>query len=259
MSTTDPARIELPLPPGPGVASTNCLVFIDDDGGVHLVDPGWADAESRAQLRSGLADLGRAEADIRTIVVTHRHPDHLGLAAELHADGFGRLVLSRVEHEGIAAGRTGRRDDDLERWGVPEAEREELSGFRGIIPDVPVEPDLLVDEGDRLPIPGRDVEVLLTPGHTAGSICLRTGNVLLTCDTVLPGENPGIGLGGFRDDDDPIGAALASLERIGGMTGLRGAPGHGPELPDVADRARALAAHHRTRSAAIAELAASGG
>ena len=58
------------------------------------------------------------------------------------------------------------------------------------------EPDVLLDDGDALDLPGRRVRVVWTPGHTPGHICLYDADhgVLLTGDHLLPRISPNIGL-----------------------------------------------------------------
>lgn len=250
-------RIDVPVPrPGGLITGTNCYVIEDADGGVHLVDPGWADDGSRAALEAELAALGHALADLRSLIVTHAHVDHLGLAHALQADGFGRLVLARAEVPALESWSQISADDDtLDRWGVPADERAELPHPADRRPHDPITPDVLLDDGERLDIPGFDIRVLVTPGHTAGSLCLLVDDRLaLTGDTVLPGINPGLGLGGFPPDDDPIGAALASLDRLTALGELDVAPGHGAPFPGLATRSAELATRHRARSAEIASL-----
>lgn len=99
-------------------------------------------------------DLIRAVAErygIRDVLITHRHPDHVGAAAPL-ADAGLRLWIHPLDADGFAWART-----------LP-AERAtvELGGLR--------------------------VEVIPTPGHTPGSTCFRLGGALcLTGDTLFPG------------------------------------------------------------------------
>ncbi len=79
--------------------------------------------------------------------------------------------------------------------------------------------DLLVEDGDVLPIAGREVRALWTPGHTAGHLCLvdEGDGLLFTGDHVLPRINPGIGLGG-RTATNPLGTTWPPSR---GSTGTR--------------------------------------
>lgn len=117
--------------------------------------------------------------------------------------------------------------------------------------------DLVLDDGDLLDIPGRDVRVVATPGHTAGSICLHdeTDGLFFSGDHVLPSINPGLGLGGFDDDEDPIGIALDSYARVAAFDDAEVCPGHGYRFRGLAVRAGQIADRHRRRNAEIGAIA----
>src|SRR5262249_57762277 len=57
-------------------------------------------------------------------------------------------------------------------------------------------PDMLLEHGDLVPLPGRRVRAVWTPGHTPGHLCLHeeSDGLLLTGDHVLPRISPDIGL-----------------------------------------------------------------
>jgi glyoxylase-like metal-dependent hydrolase (beta-lactamase superfamily II) len=217
---TAPVVLEIPTPPGPHPASTNCYAFVDGDA-VDLVDPGWDDDASFAALEQGLAGVGRTLDDVRTVVATHWHVDHLSLARRLRERNGACVLLGRGD-EGDA--------------GMP------LDG--------------LLADGDDLVLGDQPVRVVATPGHTPGSICLDADDVLLTGDTVLPGINPGLGLGSTVTGN-PIRDYLAGLEHLARTFADRTAlPGHGPAIGDLPARCAELSAHHRARTAAVAALLA---
>lgn len=251
--------VELPFPHAGGVVeATNCYVLADATGGVHVVDPGWDTDDSLDRLVAGLRDAGFGLADVRTIVATHLHPDHLGLGGRLRTEHGIPVVLHRAELDALGRPQFPDAASTLARWRVPAEHaddvrgmlepRSQLTGLAG---------DLAVDDGDHLDIPGREVVVVHTPGHTAGSICLhdRVASLFLSGDHVLPRVNPGLGLGGFAPGDDPIGAALDSYAKVEAFDDAEVLPGHGAAFHGLATRARQIADRHRRRSAEIAALA----
>ena len=79
------------------------------------------------------------------------------------------------------------------------------------------------EEGDKI----HDFEVLLTPGHTLGSICLYDGETLISGDTVFAGGGFGrVDLGG------DMGDMRRSLERLSKLDIKYLLPGHGPAVED---------------------------
>lgn len=86
------------------------------------------------------------------ILLTHNHMDHIGALAELHAT----LKVPLVVHAADAT-------------------------------NLPSTPDMLVDDGDIISLGNLKMEVLHTPGHTAGSLCFKVGQYLISGDTIFPG------------------------------------------------------------------------
>lgn len=250
--------IELPLPHSTVVDATNCYLFADDSGGIHLVDPGWGTDDNRQRLEAGVRDAGFDLRDVRSITATHLHADHLGLGVRLR-DEFGiPVALHRAEQAAVGRPLYGDPAATLSAWGVPPEHVADLLAVASRSQPPAFAADVLLDDGDRLDIPGRDVRVVATPGHTVGSICLHDAEagLFLSGDHVLPVVNPGLGLGGFGPDDDPIGTALDSYARVEAFDDAEVCPGHGHRFAGLAARARQIADRHRRRSAEIAALAA---
>ena len=86
---------------------------------------------------------------------------------------------------------------------------------------------------------GLSIQVLHTPGHTEDSICLATNGTVLTGDSMLGRGTTVI---------SNLGAYLDSLRRLAAVpAGTLALPGHGPELPDVAETAREYLTHREAR------------
>ena len=97
--------------------------------------------------------------------------------------------------------------------------------------------------------PGASVggwDIVATPGHADGHVCLLRDRTLVAGDHLLPTISPAVGL--YPDSrPHPLGDYLDSLERTARL-GLRLAlPGHGGPIEDPAPRCRALIAHHHRR------------
>jgi glyoxylase-like metal-dependent hydrolase (beta-lactamase superfamily II) len=206
----------MPMPGGQLPYSLSYLIE-DDRGGVHVVDPGSSSDENWAILESALRTIGRGIDSVAQAIVTHRHPDHSGLAERVRTASGARVVLH---------------------------EREQ---------DAPIAHDLLVADGDTLDIPGRALQVVHTPGHTAGHMCLADpdARIVFTGDHVLPTVNSGLGLGGATVTN-PIADYLASLERIAAFDDYEVGPGHEYVFRGLAARCAALREHHLRRSREVA-------
>ena len=235
---------------------TQTYLIRDATGSVHLVDPGWASESNRRLVTAAVAEVGDRLA---SIVVTHLHPDHVGLAEELrqqtgarvlmHAAEAGAMLDIAAEDHSVEAS-----DARLAGWGVPIDRRAEvITLWSGLDPQPAVVPDVLVEDGETLDIPGRDIRVLHTPGHTVGHICLRDADngLLFTGDHLLPSTFPGVGLGGISNAN-PLADYRESLERLERLDADEACPGHGDPFRGITDRVRATLAHHARRTDEVA-------
>lgn len=250
--------IPLPVPHVSSVESTLCYSIADSEGGVHLIDPGWDTPDNLVRLDAGLGIAGFTLDDVRSVTATHLHPDHLGLGERLRRERGIRVGLHRVEQEALTRALYPDPDETIVRWGIPEDRIAEVLASAGPrSAPLGYSGDVTFDDGDALDIPGRTVRVVHTPGHTAGSICLHdeTDELFFSGDHVLPIINPGLGLGGFTLDDDPIGAALESYAKVAAYDAAEVCPGHGYRFRGLAVRAGQIADRHRRRSAEIGRIA----
>lgn len=86
------------------------------------------------------------------ILLTHNHMDHLLALAALHS----KLKVPLAAHA-LDAG------------------------------NLPSPPEMLLTDGDTIPLGNLKLEVLHTPGHTPGSLCFKVGRYLISGDTIFPG------------------------------------------------------------------------
>lgn len=251
-------RMQLPVQmPGLGHVNTYALL---DDRGAALMDPGLPGQASWEALQSRLADAGLTAADVHTVVVTHSHIDHFGLAPRLVRE-CGAVEV--VTHEAFAAGWRRADGEDLVLLDVDDEDVPTGNPFEGTTPwgamwerppaavaerfERPV-PTRYVRDGEPVRLAGREMLVVYSPGHTLDHICLHDAEegVLFSGDHVLPTITPHIsGLGSGRDPLDLFDEALA---RVGGMDGVELVlPAHGHPFTDLRGRTDAIRAHHRER------------
>lgn len=247
---------------GGSMPYTLCYALLDETGGVHLIDPGWGSDANIEVLTVELAGIGRAVSDVRTVIATHSHPDHLGLAPRLRAETGATIILSDPERAVLAQedqpGESARKAfaQALDRWGVPAEHHEELTSFYRIPYGLEnFAPDRTVVDGELIEIPGHRLQVVLTPGHTSGHLCLLDPDRALfySGDHVLPRIVPGVGLG-VLPDTDPLDDYLGSLARVEAWDDLQVLPGHEYRFHGLARRSRAIADHHLRRTQALADL-----
>lgn len=188
-------------PVAPGVHEIQLLrvkahAILDEDG-VTLIDTGHAGSLGR--IERALADLGHSIDDVRRVICTHGHPDHAGSAR-----AFADLGIDVRIHPADAA------NLDI---GFGDAVRRPTRGriFAAMTP--PLTRFTPLEDGAVLPVLG-GLEVIHTPGHTPGSVCLfapRDGT-LFVGDT-LQRRFGRVSFASGLYSDDPA-SARASLQRL---------------------------------------------
>jgi glyoxylase-like metal-dependent hydrolase (beta-lactamase superfamily II) len=240
-------------------------VFLLRDGErFTLIDTGLQTDESRAALNQKLQAMRIPVERINRILITHIHPDHFGLASELRDRAHAELVIHRLE-VALMEPRYARAEDlvhDVAEWlsknGVPDAEAEFLKTASMAAREFVkvVEPDLLLEGAERLPVDGSELEAVWTPGHSPGHCCFYwpARRLLFSGDHLLPKISPNIGLHP-QSGADPLDDYLESLARIERLDVELVLPAHGDPFADHRDRIGVIRQHHKERKAALIELA----
>ncbi len=252
--------ITLPLP-FRAPPSVNAYV-IEGGEGLTLIDCGTDWTEGFEALTDGLKALGLDPAGIHTLVVSHLHPDHVGMAPRLTREwGVKTVMHSRaarlIDRYNDTAGFVERTRDLANRHGVPPPLRAafvEVGGRPDWMPPIDP-PDQVVDDGEMIAIDhDRRFEVLHTPGHEPAHICLRDSRTgaLFSGDHILPRITPFVGYDELFED--ALGDFLKSLARIEQLKIGLTYPAHGALVEHGSARAEQLLAHHQRRLADMLEV-----
>ena len=171
-----------------GLVSANCYIICDENTKVGaVIDPG----DFTSSLLKAISDSGMEE--LKYILCTHGHFDHVGAVKDLAADTDCRVFLCAEDTQ------------------LPPMFTAGKLYYTDTYAD-----------GTILNIAGLYIHVLHTPGHTPGSVCLMVDDVIFSGDTLFAGGCGRTDIGGSWT------AIQASLKRLGEIEGyFKVFPGHG--------------------------------
>lgn len=258
-------KIRVPLAGSP-LGWVNSYVIPTDEG-YALVDCGWDTPDALEALRTGLEELGVRLEDIRTLIVTHNHPDHYGLAGRLVKLAGCGLMMHGLDAVHIESRYADYRmlEAEMERWlrvhGVPSEDVTPLvKASEAILERVNIAvPDREVAGGERIAAGAGGWEIVWTPGHSAGHICLydRGRGLFMSGDHILNPITPNIGLH-VQSMGNPLADYMDSLRSIRDFDVDLVLPAHGDEFPGFRERIDELLAHHGERLEEIKQLLSRG-
>lgn len=199
-------------PTRPPATHTNCYVIYTSKD-IVVVDPGSPYEDEQLALARFIDELVNEGRAVRSIVLTHLHPDHVGGVNALISHLQGRVIVAA--HRETAA----------------------------VLPDIRIEQ--LIGEGDVLTLEGEpaiSLRALHTPGHARGHLCFHDElrGILLTGDNI-------VGLGSVLIDppEGNMSDYLMSLRRMRDLEGLKVLfGGHGPPMANAYEKIDEYI-HHR--------------
>jgi len=182
-----------------GDLATNCYIIGCPDTNIGaVVDPG-----DEAEVI--LARLNSLQLQCKYIILTHGHIDHIGALAQVHAATGAEVLI----HSG-----------DAPRLLNPN----KYSYFLTVDSPLP-QADQLLEDGDKVQIGQLIWEVIHTPGHSPGGICLKHDNLLITGDTLFAFS---VGRSDLPGGNHQVMINSIKTKLLGFADDTRIFPGHGP-------------------------------
>jgi glyoxylase-like metal-dependent hydrolase (beta-lactamase superfamily II) len=257
-------QLKLPMSDSP-LRHLNCYLIEGKDGWLML-DTGWHTPDTFNTLETGLRDLGLDVADIATIVVTHIHPDHFGLAGKIkHLSPRTQLLMHRWESDLIEsryinfANLRDKIGAMLQRHGVPLLNMSALqSASMPALQFVTVTfPDDVLYGGEIMNTGVYNLEVIWTPGHSPGHICLYEpqNKLLFSGDHILPSITPNVSYH-VQSGDNPLGDYLYSLQKLRNLPVDKVLPAHEHIFSNLQGRIQEIVDHHNRRKGEIQQAIA---
>jgi len=236
------------------------VYLLEQPSGVTMIDAGWDTEDAWAALNAGLGKAGYEIGDVKSVLVTHIHPDHYGLAGRVREVSGAWVALHPADAAAISQrymqmdGLLGDMRDHLLECGVPVSEMDQMRGasmpVRGFVNAV--YPDVLLEDGERPDVPGWDLRAVWTPGHSPGHLCFydTKRKVLMSGDHVLPRITPNISFHP-QQTSNPLADFLEAIDKVAALDVDEVLPAHEYRFRNLAARIVQLRGHHEHRLAEI--------
>ncbi len=200
------------------------VYLLEDGEELTLVDTGVKSTECREALKAALSHPDIESYQLTKVIVTHYHPDHIGLAGELARDGAqlwtsrttwlnsqvlsGNKQLLPLPPEVTFMQRAGLTGIELEAFRRRAANR-----YSALVAPPPDHFIPLVD-GQTLAIGRRTWRVVMSYGHAAEHISMWSDDCVVSGDQILPSISSNLTVPYTESESDVIGEWLRSCRRL---------------------------------------------
>jgi len=223
-------QLEIPMRHNP-LGYTFSYLLVDSG---TIIDTGVPTGDASRAMEAQLREGGLGVGDLKRVILTHLHRDHVGLVEHLKSASGAEVCASRKAFErqeamkGLWGDMYSATRRDLEMMGggsfIELLSRFEHA-FRGSPEPVPI--DVTLDDGEALRLGSASLRVVWTPGHAPEHICLYDADRLLlfSGDHVLPKITSHVSLHTY-EDADPLADYLRSLSKVRDLPVEKVLPGH---------------------------------
>ncbi len=235
------------------------LWLLEDGEGWTVVDTGYSRDEVREQWEQMFAGVmgGRP---VKRVIVTHCHPDHVGMSEWL-TERFdcelwmteGEYLMANLARNDIGIGDIEARVAFFRQHGLRNGRSKSLAArgnyYRRGVPGLPAQFHRLFD-GQGITVNGREWRIITAHGHSPEHAALYCPslNVLISGDQILPRITPNVSVWHIEPDGNPIRYYLDSLAKFRSLSDeVLVLPSHGRPFRGLAQRIEMLIHHHDER------------
>ena len=197
---------------------SNCYMVFNRE--IFLVDTGMP-GKSNEIIKFLVNNLKRNPEDIKTIVITHHHFDHIGSLDKLKKISGARVAVHSADADYLSGVKSQTGSAFM---------RPLVSLMKLLYRTRPVKPDIILEDGDKI----GDYRVIHTPGHTPGSICLyNPDNGVIFVGDNLKYSKGKIEKPGIMHESEKYRESMKKLEDLNIDVILTG---HGPPVTSDANK-----------------------
>ncbi|MEM9578491.1 MAG: MBL fold metallo-hydrolase [Pseudomonadota bacterium] len=205
------------------------IYALDDGPGWTVIDTGFASRRSKA-IWQRLLDGPLGGKPVTRVIVTHHHPDHIGLAGWFQSEMGAELVTTRtawlfarmltLDEQPVPAPETIAfyQSAGMDAAILAARKTERPFNFADVVAPLPLG-FTRVKDGDQIKIGGRLWDVHTGNGHAPehATFWSRDDNLVLAGDQILPSISPNIGVYATEPMADPVGDWMASCTRFAAL------------------------------------------
>ena len=175
------------------------IIFDDETRDAVVVDPG-------DEGEKILEDIKESALTLKYIINTHGHFDHIG-ANKILKEATGALLAIHEEDVSLLK------------------DAQSNASLFGLTVDPSPEPEILLEDGSNIPLADESLQIIHTPGHTRGGICINFNDVLIVGDTLFAGS---IGRTDFPGGSYEVLLSSINNRLLTFADDVTVHPGHGP-------------------------------
>ena len=254
-----------------------CMYLFNIDNTHILIDAGLNIPDWKKTFFSDLQKLNLYIKDIDYLIITHEHPDHIGLMEEIkHKNPNIQLLMHEITHDVIKWMTDPKNDDEIKnsadelksramKYGIPEEMVKTIFGFSTSMHRMIsyITPDRILKDGDEITFDSTKLKFIWTPGHSLGHTCVfeESNRHLFAGDHILSRITPNIGTSMMNpsiekkfDFTNILDYYLKSLDKIEELNPKIIFPAHQEVIYDPHQRILEMKKHHDTRLSEVSKM-----
>ena len=254
-----------------------CMYLFNIDNTHILIDAGMNLPNWKKIFFSELNKLNLSIMDIDYLVITHEHPDHVGLMKEIKdANPNIQLLMHEITHDVIKRMTDPKYEEEFKnsseeltsrtlKYGITEEKAKNLFGFSASMHKMISysKPDWILNDNDEITFDSTKLKFVWTPGHSLGHICVfeESNRHLFGGDHILSRITPNIGTSMMNssiekkfDFTNILDYYLKSLDKIDKLNPKIIFPAHQEVIYEPHQRILEMKKHHETRLSEVSKM-----